>query len=306
MTRPTRAPRSVTSTAPSSARVEANRANAALSTGPRTPAGLAASSGNAVKHGLTARSIVVRSESLESWLEFRAAALADLAPVGFVEVQLAERAAELFWRLRRAGAAEAAVAAFSDADAEREAFRDAIEAAPPQHQRYLREQTPTFEAFKRCDARIIDLDAAFSLLIEEHTPRETVPANDQGALFMARLLVEAAGEPEWAPYNNFEAEGDRSVGALRDFAEEYATLAGAPDPDRGAVRLLRKARRTLLERRLAALEVLQHAKRRAELAHALAAVGERAEPVRRHEGHLQRQLCGTLAALDAARARRRG
>lgn len=306
MTHPARAHRADASTAPSSARIDANRANAARSTGPRTPAGLAVSRANATTHGLTARSIVLRGESSEAWEVFRAAAMADLAPVGFVEVQFAERAAELLWRLRRAGAAEAAVAAFSDADAEREAFRDAIEAAPSHHRRYLREQTPTFEAFKRCDARIVDLDAAFTRSIEEHTPRETVPANDQGVLYMARLLVEAAGEPEWAPFNNFEAEGDRSVGALRDFAEEYATLAGAPDPDGGAVRLLRKARRTLLERRLAALEVLQHAKRRAELARALAAVGERAEPVRRHEAHLQRQLSATLAALDAARARRRG
>ena len=42
--------------------IEANRANALRSTGPRTEAGKAASSGNALRHGFTARRVVIEGE----------------------------------------------------------------------------------------------------------------------------------------------------------------------------------------------------------------------------------------------------
>src|SRR5579871_321138 len=45
-------------TAPSEARILANRENARKSTGPRTAAGKAASRGNAMKHGLSARMLL--------------------------------------------------------------------------------------------------------------------------------------------------------------------------------------------------------------------------------------------------------
>jgi hypothetical protein len=50
--------------------IEANRANAKLSTGPRTPAGKEASAGNAVSHGMTAEKYLTMTESAE---EFEAA-----------------------------------------------------------------------------------------------------------------------------------------------------------------------------------------------------------------------------------------
>lgn len=57
---------------------------------------------NTVSHGLTAETPVIPGvESAEEWEAHRAAIAADLAPVGAMELTLAERIAKLSWRLRR-------------------------------------------------------------------------------------------------------------------------------------------------------------------------------------------------------------
>jgi hypothetical protein len=90
-------------------RTEANRRNAKKSTGPRTAAGKAASARNALKHGLRAESLIVTDERLEDFDQFRLEMLEDLGPVGALECFLANRIAELSWRLRRPARAEATV-----------------------------------------------------------------------------------------------------------------------------------------------------------------------------------------------------
>ena len=86
----------------SQAQVEANRANAAKSTGPKTSEGKAAVSQNAVKHGLLAEQVVIKGEDPGEFEFYREAMMGELSPVGEVESMLAERAAGLAWRLRRA------------------------------------------------------------------------------------------------------------------------------------------------------------------------------------------------------------
>lgn len=81
--------------------VEANRRNAALSTGPSTPAGRAQSSMNAVKHGLTARAFFLYPEEAAQFTEFRNAYFADLRPQGVNEETTVDRIVRNFWRLRR-------------------------------------------------------------------------------------------------------------------------------------------------------------------------------------------------------------
>lgn len=83
------------------AQIAANRRNARKSTGPRTPEGKAASSQNAVKHGLTAQAVVLRDESASEFEQFRDGMLASLDPQSGVEQFLAERAVSAAWRLRR-------------------------------------------------------------------------------------------------------------------------------------------------------------------------------------------------------------
>jgi hypothetical protein len=91
---------------PTQAQLAANRRNAKKSTGPKTEEGQAASSQNALRHGLTARQIVCREEHEEDFAEFRAALWDALATADAVEEQMAERIVLLSWRLRRTARAE--------------------------------------------------------------------------------------------------------------------------------------------------------------------------------------------------------
>jgi hypothetical protein len=83
-------------------KVLANRKNALKSTGPKTRDGKRRSSLNAIKHGLRASCLAVPIlEKAEDWEAHRERTLRDLAPVGYLETLLAERAAALLWRLAR-------------------------------------------------------------------------------------------------------------------------------------------------------------------------------------------------------------
>jgi hypothetical protein len=91
----------------SEARIAANRRNAAKSTGPKTAAGKAASSRNALRHGLTAEQVVMFDESADDFAAFQEEMRAALDPADAVEEMLAERIVLCAWRLRRAARTEA-------------------------------------------------------------------------------------------------------------------------------------------------------------------------------------------------------
>ena len=86
--------------------IEANRRNALKSTGPRTAEGKMRSRRNAVRHGLTAETVVVGLEDSEDYRAFEASVTADYEPQTAVERELVLRLASLLWRLRRATAIE--------------------------------------------------------------------------------------------------------------------------------------------------------------------------------------------------------
>ena len=86
--------------------VEANRCNALRSTGPKTEAGKRRSWRNAVRHGLTAETVVVALEDIEDYQAFEAAIIADYDARTAVERELVLRLASLLWRIRRATAIE--------------------------------------------------------------------------------------------------------------------------------------------------------------------------------------------------------
>lgn len=86
--------------------VEANRRNALMSTGPQTEAGKKRSRGNAVRHGLTAETVIVGLEDAEDYKAFELSVTADFDVQTAVERELVLRLASLLWRLRCAAAIE--------------------------------------------------------------------------------------------------------------------------------------------------------------------------------------------------------
>jgi hypothetical protein len=85
---------------------EANRRNALRSTGPKTDEGKRRSRSNAIRHGLTAETVVVNLEDAEDYKAFEATIIADYCAETAVARELVLRLASLLWRLRRATAIE--------------------------------------------------------------------------------------------------------------------------------------------------------------------------------------------------------
>jgi hypothetical protein len=81
---------------------EANRRNAHKSTGPTTEKGKQRSRCNAVRHGLTAETVIGALEDAEDYKAFEAAITADYDAQSAVERELVLRLVSLLWRLRRA------------------------------------------------------------------------------------------------------------------------------------------------------------------------------------------------------------
>ena len=89
--------------------IEANRRNALKSTGPTTPEGKRRSRCNAVRHGLTAETVIAALEHPDDYQAFEAAVISDYDAESAVERELVLRLASVLWRLRRATGIETAL-----------------------------------------------------------------------------------------------------------------------------------------------------------------------------------------------------
>jgi hypothetical protein len=80
---------------------ESARINGAKSHGPTTPRGLAYSSVNATRHGLTAKTLILRNEDPTQFLEMLNAYFDLLQPANTMEVDIISDIVAARWRLRR-------------------------------------------------------------------------------------------------------------------------------------------------------------------------------------------------------------
>ena len=88
---------------------EANRRNALRSSGPITQQGKDRSRRNAIRHGLSAETVIPAVEDIDDYRAFEAAVIVDYDARTAVERELALRLASLLWRLRRATSIETAL-----------------------------------------------------------------------------------------------------------------------------------------------------------------------------------------------------
>ena len=79
----------------------ANRRNAQLSTGPRTPEGRAISSRNSEQHGVLSQRVTTDVEENEIYERMLNSFMEEYGPRSETEILLVERLANLFWRERR-------------------------------------------------------------------------------------------------------------------------------------------------------------------------------------------------------------
>jgi len=86
--------------------IEANRHNALKNTWPRTEAGKRRSRRNALRHGLTAATVIDGLEDSREYRRFQLAITSEFDAQTAVERELVLRLANLLWRLRRAAAIE--------------------------------------------------------------------------------------------------------------------------------------------------------------------------------------------------------
>lgn len=89
-------------------KIESNRENAQKSTGPKSAAGKAVVSRNALTHGLLSRQLIIEGESREEFSELIRLLVEEYQPVGLVEHALVERVGIALWRQRRLVRAESA------------------------------------------------------------------------------------------------------------------------------------------------------------------------------------------------------
>jgi hypothetical protein len=91
----------------SARQIAANRRNATKSTGPKSAQGEERSRHNALRHGLTAETVIGALEDAEDYRAFEEAIAAGFDAQSAVERELVLRLAGLLWRLRRTTRIEA-------------------------------------------------------------------------------------------------------------------------------------------------------------------------------------------------------
>ena len=91
------------------AQIDAARRNGAKSHGPKTPEGKAISSMNALRHGMTAKAVLLTNENPEAYCKLAAAYYEKFQPADDVERDLVDEMVVAKWRQRRDWSNEAAL-----------------------------------------------------------------------------------------------------------------------------------------------------------------------------------------------------
>jgi hypothetical protein len=189
-------------------KIEANRSNARKSTGPNTEEGKQRSRCNAVRHGLTAETVIGALEDAEDYKAFEAATIADYDAQSAVERELVLRLASLLWRLRRATTMETGL--FEIQADHLMGFRQARQTLPVSRE-------VVYAMFGRADSTSYDRDLASRGITNARTSElnPVAPAVDR-TLELTRCFLRLANLANFAldRLNRYEATLWRQAGQI--------------------------------------------------------------------------------------------
>jgi hypothetical protein len=170
--------------------IAANRRNARKSTGPTSEDGKRRSRCNAVRHGLTAETVIGALEDAEDYQAFEAAIMADYDAQSAVERELVLRLASLLWRLRRATTIETGL--FEMQADQLHEFRRARNIQPDS-------QKVIYAMFAPADAVDVRLDrASAGTTTEPNAPASSEPEHIDPAGDLTRCFLRLANLPNFA------------------------------------------------------------------------------------------------------------
>ncbi len=167
--------------------IQANRRNTRKSTGPITEEGKQRSRCNAVRHGLTAETVIGALEDAEDYKAFEAAIIGDYGAQSAVERELVLRFANLLWRLRRATTIETGL--FEIQAKHLSDFRRARQALPSSRAVYA--------MFGRADSTSYDRDPASDGTVQTADPNPVALIVDPTVEF-TRCFLRLANLPNFA------------------------------------------------------------------------------------------------------------
>ena len=184
-------------TTSSDRRIEANRRNAQLSTGPRTPEGKARAAQNRLTHALTSPNHnILPGEDPEAYNRLLSTLMEEHDPMGETETHQVELLAHNQWKLRRA------------ARLENEAFEDSLS---PETGRFT-----LTDAVMRAARYMASIRRSYSLALAElHRLQSAREKTAQAAL--ASALDRQMSRPALANESNPIAQRPQSEAALTDY-----------------------------------------------------------------------------------------
>lgn len=296
--------------------LEANRANALLSAGPRTAIGKAVVARNAVKHGLTSVSPVVAGLECEAdWQALCDGMSADLAPQGSLEAALAERVTLSFWRLQRVARYETGII-----NVDQEAVAEMLKSIEAELRTCIEKERLAQHEFESSRQQV-----AFLELLGSLPDNEKVDGADVFEVFEAAWnchLSLPAPDPNFAALMGLPAECHEdawewdgwTAGLVRQIiAKLAARVRLSPE---GLLGCCMRLQREILEYQSKSL--IANDQRKIELARRHRETESRLRRTRmlpddgtsakigRYEQHLSKQLSQALHELERVQARRRG
>jgi hypothetical protein len=180
------------------AQMEANRRNAAKSTGPTSEAGKARTRHNALRHGITAKLTALSDEDRAAYDEFTSGFVASLQPEGDMELHLANSIADASWRLDRTRAIDTNLFALDDVLMAEDA--DPLLHAALAQARAFRDNAKTFGLLSLYEQRLNrtlhrDLSSLHQLQTDRRAQQEEARRQDLEQALLLKEFNEAQGLP---------------------------------------------------------------------------------------------------------------